>query len=484
MDKNGTVTFAEWEKGMAKHPIYGFELLQNIEAFDNPGIASLAPLPTSLDEFHRFPIACEKDIYGNFYYLEGITASGVLFKNSSSVQSSLGNTWDLKIWKDYLWIRHSTLLSAYGPLSQGSNAQFFSGIKTGLSNNYWGKMVVGQDDVLYICDGNNIASATGVSAGGIGVAPTISSWNASALDLPEGQYARTIIEYGKWLMIGTQGGQYYSDIGNFRVARVYPWDRVSSSVQLPIIFNENGIQQMATHGSRLFVVAGTQGNVYEADSTNYRQIAQIPATKNNYLSFMEFTPNAIAVSPNGTLLIGNIATDINSKAGVWEVDINEKNSVILKHTISTGNVNSSNRLGVGFIYPNNYQNLRFGWRDDTTYGVDSTSSTLINNYGGKIKTSLVQVGTKASPKTFEHISFNLSDPLVSGQNIRISYRKNTTDDFTVIGTWGYSTIGSEISFEDKATISDAIYIQLLIELDQDVTAIYGSNINLINVILR
>ena len=41
MDKNGEVHFKDWFKGMARHPIYGFGLLKNVEVFENKGIAKL-----------------------------------------------------------------------------------------------------------------------------------------------------------------------------------------------------------------------------------------------------------------------------------------------------------------------------------------------------------------------------------------------------------------------------------------------------------
>ena len=94
---------------------------------------------------------------------------------------------------------------------------------------------------------------------------------------------------------------------------------------------------------------------------------------------------------------------------------------------------------------------------------------------------MVKVGTFNNKKTFEHIEWCLAEPLVSGQNIRISYRLNNKDAYTPVGTWGYSTQGSVLSFEDIAHITDAEYVQLKIELDQALLTVYGSNINLISV---
>jgi hypothetical protein len=487
MNKDGSVTFSEWNKGMTKHPIYGFGLLQNVEVFENPGIVKMSPKAavTSLTA-GLLPIAYVKDKYGNTYHMTGETGLGVVYKNNTVLQSGLSGAHDMIIYKDYLWVKYGTVVSAYGPLNNAP--QWFGNIATGFDSNYWGKMIVGQDDILYICNGNDIASITVTASGTPGVTPTITT-NLSALDLPEGQFASSIAEYGRWLMIGTIGGASYSEFPNFNTARIYPWDRVSASVNLPIIFNENGIQAMIQHANRLFVVAGTQGNVYETDSTSYRKITTLPYVENGITSPLKVFPNAIAISSKGTLLIGTSVGANYGIGGVFEVDINNsKAPSCLKYIMSTGTKTSTGGyVRIGFIYPSSYENLVFGWEDAGTFGIDSTSFYVPDTYLSVIETPLVAVGDFNNKKTFQHIEWTLSDPLqsapitASGQSIRISYRVNNKDDYTQIGEWNYSTCGEVVSFRDSASITNAEYLQLKIELKQPIDTLYGNNINLISV---
>ena len=494
MDKNGVVTFSNWnKKGMQKHPLYGLGLVQNLEIFENKGLASLAPKTTLQFSPSAFPIAMEKDIYNNIYTATAITGIGVVYKGSNIIQSGLSNIWDMKIWKDYLWVRHSTLLSAYGPLSAGASAQWFGTVASGFNGSYWGKLLVGQDDFLYAGNGNSVAKITYSTGGTIGVAPTVST-NLTALDLKDGQFVTTLVEYGTKIMIATGGGAGYNDMGQNPNGKLYPWNRQLGTLgnpglaDLPVDFNENGIYQVITHANRMFVVAGTLGNVYESDGTNYRKIATLPVSKQGILSPIELFPNAIGISNKGTLLIGVVSLGQYTKGGVYEIDISDPEfPCCLKNTISTGNIfSTAGRVGVGVIYNSDYQTLYIGWRDDASYGVDNTSFTLYTSYGGVIETELVPVGSYLKKKSFAHLEWCLSDPLVLGQNIRISYRKNNTEDYTLIGTWGFTTatgikgLGSVLSFEDIAGIADCEYVQLKIELDQAVSAIYGSNINLIS----
>lgn len=483
MNKDGSITIGDWNKGMVKHPIFGFGLIQGLEVFEDRGIAKLTKKQEEYLSTTQMPVAIVKSIQGSIFTLTGYTGSGSLYKNGTEIQTGLTNAWDLCIWHDYLWVSNSSVISAYGPLSAGANAQYFGNIVTGFETSYWGKMIVGQDDYLYRTNGNLVEKLEFTSGGTVGVAPVIAS-NAQ-LDLKDGQFATTLVEYGDKIMIGTGGGANYADHGNFYNGKVYGWNRENGTLgnsglaDFPVDFNEKGVHQMISHANKLFVVAGVTGNIYMTDGTNYTKIATIPAIKTNTFGGMEYTPNAISISTRGTLLIGNISLDTYTKAGIWEIDINDSSyPVVLRNTISSGDVNSaSGRVGVSVVTP-----FATGWRNLSDYGVDTEhASQLTSGFGGVIESRMFKVGRANEKGTFQHLEWCLSEPLVSGQSIRISFRKNNVDDYTLINTWDYATLGAIISFEDIAGISDGEYIQVKIELDQETNTLYGSNINLISV---
>ena len=488
------VTFSNWQKGQTKHPINGNGLLRNVEVFENPGIVKLQPrsvldstiTPTAL------PLAEEIDKYGNVYIATGETGQGTIYKNGVSIQSSLSNVWDIKVYNDYLWVRHGTVVSAYGPLN--NSPQWFGNVITNLESSYRGVMLVGQDSKVYITNGNNIFAftATGGTPAVAPVATPSAGSGSNALDLPDNDIATCLAELGSNLMIGTGQGNSYVEIKNNRSAKIYPWDRVSTSFRLPVVLNEKGVHQMLSFANKLYVVAGTIGNIYESDSVNYRKIATLPYTVSNYTGFIEYFPNAIALSDRGTLLVGvSVGSDGVSKAGVYEINLNDPNyPVALSRTISTGNMTStSGRISIGYISSKTSGNVlgNIGWRDVNTFGVDNTSNVfLYPNYAGVIETELKIVGSHDHKRSFQYIQFLLSDPLVSGQSIRISYRTDSKSSYTLISPtneWSYSTIGGLLSFTDKVGIKDAILLQLKIELNQSTSTVYGNNISLISVSL-
>lgn len=498
MDKTGGVTFGEWNKGQVKHPIYGFGLAQNVEVFENRGIAKLknrSVLDATITP-DALPIAELKDIYGNTYTLTGDTGSGKFYKNGTVVRAGLNNAWDMVIYKNYVLLRHGTALSFYGPLNNAP--QFFSAVENGFTDLYNGKLIVGQDDFVYSGNGNYVAKIEVTVSGTPGVVPTIVS-TLSALDLPDGQFVTTLCEYGKNIMVGTQGGGSYGERGNYENARIYPWNRQAGTLgnpglaDLPIVFSENGVNAMLQHANKLYVQAGTQGNVYVTDSTNYEHISSLPYAQSGITSNSQVFANAMAITPFGNLLVGlSTYGDGYARAGIYEVnikDVDPKNPVyaVSYRTISTLSTGLSTVLKIGFVRQSNFQALSSGWSNGNTFGVDTSDFRMYASYGGIVETEMIKVGSSKSKKTFAHIEWCLAEPLVAGQNIRISYRKNNKSAYTLMKTWGFSAgtgikaLGAALSFEDVGAIADCEYVQLKIELDQDITVPYGSNIYLISV---
>lgn len=454
---------------MVKHPISGFGLIENAEVFENKGLAvPKKGLATTSLIADGLPLAYVLDDYGNFYYA---TATSI-YKNTSNLGiliTGLTLVRDIKIYKNYLWVRYGANIGAYGPLSSGG-ATWFPALITSFNANYAGQLVVGQDDFLYTTNGNLISKLEVTASGTVGVAPTIIV--NTALDLPNGQYTTCITEYGTKIAVGTDKG------------RIYTWNRQAGTLgnpglaDLPVTFNENAIYQLLSYQNRLYVTAGRNGNVYISDGTNFRKLATIPfnekfITGTGQTAYIApqvtYNPNAIAISKKGTLLIGNVSTNTVAESAVWE--ITDDGKVVLAYKLATGKMSASS-IGIGFINSNE-NSLRVGWFNGATDGIDENTNTFANMV---IESPLIQVGKYNKKKSFEHIEWTLADPLSSGGQITISYRKNTTEDYTEINTWTFAGLGAVTSFEAIAGISDCEFIQLKIETENAV--------NLISVELR
>lgn len=468
MYKDNVLTISEWQKGMVKHPVLGFGRIQNAEIHQQKGIITPKKgLATSSRTATALPIARVIDIYGNEYWATNSSsaANGIVYKNSNSaIITGLANIYDIKVYKNYLWVTYGTSLGAYGPLDSGS-ATWFPAISSGFSG-YYMQLCIGQDDYLYITNGNYVAKIDVDSSGTVGVAPTItgSKTSLTALDLPDGQYATCITEYGNKLAIGT-----YTPNGG---GRIYTWNRQAGTLgnpglaDLPVIFNENGVYQLYSHANKLYVTAGKQGNVYISDGINYRKLVTIPFSDLYGSVYVGYYPNAITISPNGNLLIGAFSYSLTEGGAVWE--ITDSGEVCIAYTLAQG-LTSNNTIGIGFISVNRSDNhVSVGWQNASSYGIDEDT---YNSANMTIYSPLIRVGRYNFEKTFQHIEFNLAEEFASGESITISFRRNKDDTWTSVGTWGYSTLGAVASFEDIAGINDCEYIQLKIETVGDIELI-------------
>lgn len=473
MYKDGKLTISEWQKGQALSPFLGFATMRACEVFDNPGVLKIAKQTESIleyDNLQAMPVKYLKASTGDEFVLVStiVTSPGnsALYKNGIVVTNFTGNpvVYDMVEYKGYIIVSFDAGLFAYGisTLRITQNWKVLSGLFTG----FYMKMLVGQDDILYITNGDKIASISSFVAGSAAADPT-ATLNTSALDLPDGQYAVTMCELGRLLLIGTQGGTNWSERGNQRVANIYPWDRVSASFEIPVQMQENGIHAMLSVNNTVFVCAGTAGNIYVTDGTSYRKIARLPWSENrNIANSIAYFPNAITTNVNNNLLIGtSLYSGSADQLGVYEIALTEGYPVCLKQIISTNAFTGNINIG---LLDTSYQGSTFiGWSEVANFGIDRTRTGSYVGFDSVVETALFRVGTSTDKKTFQHGEFILAKPLTFQQEIRISYRKDTESDYVVIGAYTFSNLGSKKSHLFTPHITDAENLQIKIELSQN-----------------
>lgn len=486
MYKDGILTISDWTKGQASNALQGNAVIRNCEIFETPGLLRIANRPINDGvSYGALPVARVKDKYGNVWVL----TTGALFKNGSSYTGLNGTGYDLCIYKDYLFFSHGTSVGTVGPLAGPAVTELttFSGLTSG----YYHKLIVDENPdssagsyAVYVTNGNLISTirnfTSQASAGSL----------ETGLTLPDNEYAVTFDKVGNYLMIGTQTGSNYADRTNYRVANIYPWNKsTTDSFNVPVKLNEAGINAMISDGNKLYVSAGDRGNVYVANGSSYAKIKRIPWVENRSFSKTTKTyPNAMSFSQDGNLLIGTSTLtdsfsgdyDNTSRHGIYEIAVSDGYPAHLKYIISTGNFGSGQILNIGYIDQQGSDVTSIGWQDGSSYGVDATSFYTYTSYGAVFESGLFRVGTRLQRKTFDKLEFILTRPLVTGQGVRISYRKNLGEDYTEIGTFDYTTLGGVISHNTGALITDAETLQIKIELTQSGTDPLN-NVNLLQV---
>lgn len=487
MYEKGILTISDWTKGMGDSAYTGFANISNCEVFDTPGIVKMAfeALNAGPSSMNNTPVAQVRDAYGSIFVL---SFDGKVYKNGT-LSTSLGGTgYDLCLYNDYLIVSTYTgvegRLHAYGPLNNAP--QWFTSWKTGFNTgkNYYMKLIPAKDGNLYITSGDSMGKISGFSGGTPAVAPTATS-NTSAMLLPANNAAVTAVEIGAYMLIGTQGlTGSWSSRNNSNIANLYLWDKSDTKpTSLTGSLNETSIQSIISYGNRAYIMAGNKGNLYLTDTTSFQKIKRIPWKQNSRGdSLMMSYPNAICFNSLGNLLVGTSTQTFGSDAqhGVWEVSLSGNYPIVFKHKVSSGDIGVSTPLYIGFI-AQALESTFIGWDNGTTYAVDYVYPNSFGSSVATIESQLFQIAPRVNRKTFKNLEFALGKPLITGQEITLSYRKNLTENYTPWKSYTFASLGSVISQTEGATLQDVELLQVKIELSQPGLVANDGNIELIKV---
>ncbi len=477
--KSGVITIQNDRKGVANSPLLGFTSINNCEVFEDPGVIKIGTKAELNLTTTALPVKRIEAPNGDVYVLTSDVSSGILYKNGVAVQSNLENAQDMVYYKDYIVVSYDSdrstsntgALGLYGPLA--SSPQWFGNWKSlALTDLSFKKLVVCQDDLLYVLNNTNVKVISAFSGGTPAVTPTATA-TTSGWSFPNSQEGSTMIEYGRNLFTGTTSGN------------MYQWDRADTQLtDVPFTFSSGGIKQMLTKEGVLYVTAGNKGEVYRGDGTNFSKIQQVKwRQRRPYNTTALLMPNAVSLSPTSTLLIGTSTESDSfpgtSKHGVHEVSLMSGYPTCFKHQISTGNTGTTSAITIGFVSADE-NDIYIGWQDGASFGVDKVSYNLIGSYAASIETPLMQVGTRLVPKTFKNLEFQLQSPLASGQSIRISKRGDATSSYDTPREYTYASLGAITSHNTEALISEVENVMIKVELT-DTSSVVGENIELVNI---
>lgn len=461
-------------QGISQSPHVGFGDCRNLDVFTSPGIVKLNNLTAK---------ASASTVTGLIQWMVknplvptevwGLDNGGQVYKSTDSGASwatvagetAGGAGQGLAIWKDYLFVARTTNLDVYGPLTSGS--AWSNSWKTIDSDALWHPMIVSKNDgKLYGGAGRFVYSLDEVTgqtfAPGTGATYT---WTQQALDLPVNYRIKCLEELGNNLMCGTWVG---TNVYDYRIADIFPWDRSAVSFGQPVTLSVNGIHGLLNNGNYLIVLAGIEGTVYRSDGVSATPIGQIPQSIADISGgkYLEWLPGAICnykgrpffgVSGGGTSAIAGM--------GVYSLLQTGQGTVLThEHTVSTGNDGTSNVLKIGALIGITRDNILIGWRDNSTYGIDNiTVTSFTTSYGGFFITPLYRVGTKLQPRKFIECEVSLDRPLRANEGIRLAYRTDLTSSFTTVDTYDFATYGAELSHNAifKMNVTDIPASELL-----------------------
>lgn len=306
-------------------------------------------------------------------------------------------------------------------------------------------VIQGQDQILYFCDDKYVGSIK--ENLGYTFDPSSGSsftFNNQALDFPAYEVAQCLEELGNYLLIGGKNSN-----------KIYPWDRLSSSYSLPIDVPERQILRMKNSGGVVYILAGTNGNIYTTQGSYVSFFKKIPAHIYNNTGTIQSNPvtwGGMALR-NGALLIG-VGGLTSGSSGLYLLFPDGR--------LTMDNIPVSGSANVTAIYcETDYYTIGY------SAGAASISdaSSRYNDGTSVIETEFYSIGLKTQPVSFATCEIQLASP-TSG-SVEILYRRDRTSSFTSYTT--FTLDGSTLSFEsDVGAIENIENIQFQIKLSGSV----------------
>lgn len=310
--------------------------------------------------------------------------------------------------------------------------------------------IVGEDDAIYFCDDRYVGSIIENSGSTFDPANGATfTYNNKALDLPAYEIAQCLEEQGGSLLIG---GNTFN--------KIYPWDRISNSFDLPIPVPEYGIKRMKNIGGLVFILPGTWGNIYTTQGTYVKWFAKLPNYLTNNAGTIQSNPitwGGIA-AVNGDLLFG-VATTTSGNSGVWR--LKQDGTLTIDNMPSSGSANV-----VGLWAKNEFYLMGYSGGADN-FVSNISSNILYNNFETVIHSALFKVATKLGKGKFSRMEVVLAKPATAG-SVRVSYRADLSSSFTTIDTFTADST-TTIFTNESVGIIDIDSIQIQVEMNDGAT---------------
>lgn len=313
--------------------------------------------------------------------------------------------------------------------------------------------IVAQDNIVYFSDARYIGSIlekpSQVFDPSNGATFT---YNNQALDVPQSEVLVHLEELGLKLLACSQTSD-----------KIYPWDRTSSSFDLPLKVPEMQVLRMQNLGNIVYVLAGTYGNIYVTNGTTVSFVRKLPdqmANNSGTLISNPITWGGIAAL-NGTLLFGaGVQTSGNS--GLWRyyppTNVYPGGRLILEQIPVGGSANVTAVLVVNNFY-------HFGYSG----GADRLTTSRYSNFEAVIQTPMFRVADKTTKAQYSHLQAFIAKPAATG-NMRFKYRFDTSSSFSdfpggAAASFSFAADGANTTFDASPGLIDVENIQVQIELD-------------------
>lgn len=423
-----------FQKGIAQSPFLGFEIMKGLNITDKPGVVfpNYALVKESSTTITDLIFETKWDNAGQLW---GVSDAKLYKRTTGGTWSSValpgggssGTHQGIAFWGNNATKTNGYLLLFAGGkvdlLDLADETTWVKGWTTMTGATTKMRSFVASDNVLYVALGTNyglglIAELTPGSFDGTVGTAVIEGSSTPSLVLPAGFYVAMISELGSTLLVCA------NKAGNNNSATIFPWDKSSTDFDIPIKFFEDGDYagwQVIPWGLKAYVHVGKRGQWYVTNGTEAVKFSKIPT------SVVDIDPDSFLIYPDAADIVNGLIYFAMShdstgytNLGIYSLNPNT-GAINYEHTISTGAVGAVT-LKITSIKSLGNKEFIINWMDDTTYGADKVDTNRYTSDSAYLITPFLRVGTKHHLRTFSTFEVQLTQPLASGDSVKLYYR--------------------------------------------------------------
>lgn len=331
--------------------------------------------------------------------------------------------------------------------------------------------LVGQDNVVYYCSSDGVGSII-VNAGEVFDPDDSDTYTrtSSALALPSFDSSTCLAELGTNLLVGGEN------------SFVYPWDRVSTSFNYPIVVPDNFITNIVGTNQNAYVFAGNRGRIYITNGAAIDLYKKVPdyvtGILNPYFRWRDvsFARNQIYFTFTVTT---NADVAVQTCNGAWAINLGN-DALYMSNKITNTGYSGITTMAVEMpaaSIPDQPSGtaLTLGWNVGGVYGIDVGSSEPYTSGESFIEFDMIPIGTLLNTFTPSQFEWKVSQPLGGNgtpETIRLLARQNLSDSFVEIGITTLSgATANTVALSDvyQTNFQKAQWLQLRLESSSNAT---------------
>lgn len=397
-----------------------------MQVSDSPFGAGLYPLWHTTDGSNSY-FFCGGDISGNM---------SAFYKGSTKITAYTGNDYDpsgMVFYNGFVYLAYANSVAEYNVSSGAVTMSKFSLTSTG-SSTIFSPMLVGTDDILYIGYRQYVASYDG------------STYTDRVLTLPNNRSVVCMVEYGDNILIATYGGNK---------TIIYSWDRQSNFADIWSIIEDSPVRSMVVHNNIVYILTGFKLTLWQSVGTQVSKICTFTDFQRSKMRLDDINMSSYyynigrygiqSMVAQGSKLFISIPAVQNSgvyPSGIWSFDTDTgalkpeynfydyNNFVASQSDVRIITLLLPSHSNIVYYQADRIDNAFFIKGVSVSNGFNGYKNNTYNQY---YESPIYAVGTTDNKRTFNTLSVQLSEPILSDEGLRISYRKNRGGAWILLG---------------------------------------------------